>query len=476
MAKNLKHETDATISKVPVSQLYSDRDQNWGRMYSGRAEPKTLEVLRKSLKELTWISSVFVQCRKMTPEEQAKYYNRLQAEWQAWKDKAHTPVSTELDKDNLRVFEVMHLDKNGKLIKPVYLMMTGNQRFSQLHGASLDRWYTGIKEKWGALGVDCPVNPEDGLPTKVTEREAPEEWVIKTVPVEIVEYASEEEQVAAQYAENGIKRIGDTPPNRLDQAMVAQKIVQLRGKLPTEAELARILKLTKRGEIQDVWRMVAIDWYGGEQLNYLNRCCLRVIDEKGVSKPDVDNPDYINYTWRLSNTFSPDVKKLSVLMINRMNPAWVDKTRTAMLANGKDEADIPEHGKLDEFIKWFNWRPTKETVKVTKMDYAGMEAGAKVFGADVLNDFMDGCKKGDLDPFLEKYGELKDAFNMIVKLRDMIGIDLINDALSRVLICENPTHVVEDWIAMIPAPKAEVVQGTVIEARRIESKELVSAE
>lgn len=445
MAKKNIHSNLATVSSIPTGLLFSDPKQNWGRIDSQHSDESVLKALRRSLAEQSWQKNDLVECREMTAEEQAIYHAQRVAEHKKLCEAAEAQTATREVKDYLKVWEALFCDEAGKVKKPKYLVMSGNQRFSQVVDASLDRFKIGCKEKWGALGVEAPVNPEDGQPLVVEPVEYPEMWVISHIPMQIAVYASLKEQIEAQQKENNLKTVGNQEPSRLDIALAAKKWIEIAGYLPTESELARRFGIGKRGAQQDVWRIVAVDYYGGEELRFLARCCLK--DSNG--NPDVTNPDYINWNWRLTDNYIPDGKKLSTRMIQRQNHEWVEKQRQNMKVNGKDPSEWPEHGTKAEFVEFFNWRPSGEETAPVKMNHVKMEEAANSFGADFLKDFLAGARSGSLKDFTAKYADVAQIINMVCRMTQNCGKELVETLLATINTSENPTLMLEDIIGYI---------------------------
>lgn len=462
MAKKL--ENVATISFIAVSQLVSDPSQNWGRIHTAVSSESNLKELRSSLKQHHWRHNDHVEARPLTPEEREMYHAKLVAELATLEAAAALPTAGDREKTFLKIWKLMRCTKGGTVKKPDYLVVTGNQRFSQIFEASTDRYMDGLKTGWGTHGVDAPNDPETGEPNLAAKpADHPELWTIDPVPMAVTTFASLADQIETQLLENTMKLTGNQEPDRLDVALAARKLIELRkgqfpGELPTEAVLSRWCALTKRGMQQDVWQLVAIDHYGGEELNYLERCSIK----------DTNDPMYINYGWRMSDNWGVGTKKGTTRRIKRMDPAWVDAERAKMEQNGKDKThpEWPEYGTKAEFVTYFNWTPPADFEPKKRMDFAKMGEYATEYGADVLKDFLNGAKNGDLDEFEAKYASMGPAFNLVAKLAGLIGIEMVETILAKITTSADPSRAAEEVIALLESmPVAGVpVTGTVIEA------------
>lgn len=444
MAKN-KNLIATTSHYIPTCELYSDPALNWGRKYSVHSKDSVLSELRRSLRDQTWLKGDLVECYPMTPEQVVKYHNMLIDEHKAVIAAAESEKATDREKHTRLIWEVIHLDGNRRVKKPKYLVASGNQRFSQVIDASTDRLEDVIKKGWGANGVECPLNPEDGQALTIEPKQdlqlAAEQAAIMSIPMEVIEYTSPAEQIISQLTENTMKLTGNQPPGILDIALAGREVVKLvfNDRLPSEAVLGRTLRLTKRGQIQDAWRLIAVDIYGGPELNYLARCCLKLAN----GDPDYANPDYINYAWRLSNNYEAKGKEISLRMIKRMDPVWVDDEVKKLKSTGRPETEWPTHLSKAEFIEYFNWRPSEEFVSTKRMGHEDMGKAAAAYGADFLKDFLDGAKNGDLEGFKAKYAGMAQAINTCCKLCTLVGAELVAMFLARINISENPTETVE---------------------------------
>lgn len=458
--KNIKHEVATTTHFIPVNEVVYDVEENYGRAHSHVAETPKLDELEKSLTTLGWRRNDLIQGCELSPEEVVKYHAMLVAEYERLREAAESPKATDREKLRFLVWSKVRVDKASRVRKPKYLGLTGNQRFSRWLEACVDRLEGGIKHGWGYLGVSAPLNEDTGEPmTSAKPEEYPELWIITEIPMEIKHYASLAERIEDQVAENNLKLTGNTPMTRLDLAVAGQKLIDLNGgELPTESEMARKLSMTKRGEIQDVYNILAINYYGGEELDYLNRVCMPD-DQAG-------DPRYLNYTFRLSNNWDSKMKARSNLMINRMDPKWVDEKRIQMKTNGKPESEWPEHGNKKDFVEYFNWRPTQEFQKSKQLPFSKMESAAVEYGVDFLNDFFEGAARSSMDDFEAAYKPLFQLINLICKLCGRTDPKIVASLLVHLNMEEDPTALIEEWLEFFPDEQA-VATGTVIESRFI---------
>lgn len=190
---------------------------------------------------------------------------------------------------------------------PKYKLLDGRQRFKLLSAVNAERVCSG----------------KDAI-TKIPIEYLPD-YVEETVLVNLY----------GDHKGSYLKEIGNRLPYRLDYAVVGKKIAELRGELSAQAELGRMLCISQRGLLLDVWLLVAIDFYGGPDLDYLNRCCLRTA--KG--EPDRENPRYIDWMWHVTSSYRDGQRAKTRLIIKNhefisheefvayFNTAFTDRAR-----------------------------------------------------------------------------------------------------------------------------------------------------
>ena len=448
------------VHSIAIHDLYSDPEQNWGRKYTQTSEEGKLKELRDSLAQINWRANDRVEAREMTPEEVTKYHAMLMAELAELEAAASVETAGDEEKLRLRIWKLLRCDGHGKARKPRYLVMTGNQRFSQVIWASMDRYKIGSKEGWGALGVQPPKDPDTGEDLRIPASDSPESWIISRIPMEVRTYVDELDQICSQVEENGLKLVGNQEMDRLDLCMAGQKVLKLMydqlGRLPTEAEFGRQLRITKRGQKQDIYAIVLTDWYGGEELDYINRCCIK----------DVADPRYINWAWRWGRNWDVKNPSLSRRILSRMDPSWVEAERKRMKANGKDEkhSEWPEYATHAEFVEWFNWRPEEDHVKTQRLNHDKMGEEATKFGANVLEDFVKGARDGSLDEFWEKYKGFNEVFNVAFKLGNAVGTELLGEALAKLLAAgaREATSILEELMDRLDLEEEASIRGRII--------------
>ena len=83
------------------------------------------------------------------------------------------------------------------------------------------------------------------------------------------------------------------------------------------------------------------------------------------------------------------------------------------------------------------------------MNHVKMEEAANSFGADFLKDFLAGARSGSLKDFTAKYADVAQIINMVCRMTQNCGKELVETLLATINTSENPTLMLEDIIGYI---------------------------
>ena len=267
---------------IHPSQIIWFRDTNLARK---TGDYGNLDSLKESLVNTGWqlTGDGTIECEKLPEHLKARAFDERSSRWLELQTQAKVDPKKLVD---LSVFEELYT-KNGKIVEPEYLGISGNRRSEVFFDAMVIR-----------RSAQQPISDE--------------------IPVMVKHYDSPLDRLSEQMRENEWKLVGFKQPSPVDKLLAAKEAIEL------GASQARVRELFKDGMGIKLWWIVELNARFPE---------LRIVERMQLDPKD---PEFVN----VQSAKFDDLQKLGL----RSNPealaAHNGKIREKMEISGSSEEEI----------------------------------------------------------------------------------------------------------------------------------------